>query len=450
MKANPESKKKTTFTKIVVMDTHFLYLPLFYAKHKNFFGFLPPNYSVDIVRSSDRTDLSAFSMLMDTTSTKNMGIDFAVCDPACVLDTGYDSGPSPVVLAELISNTAFWAIDRKSPPTAFLKDLGQFTKIIAFHPGTTSYGIASRISRDGGKDLHTIKSVYPNEELSALRGSASGTVALSPDILGIDHLLSNFDEFKIYLALGTTREYSSVLLTGLMTRDDVVRDHRDLVAGLLKALQQSMILIRHVTPDSITYANERFSGYGEDVVVRAFKRAEEGHVFPATIEVREAHWLNAAQVAADAKGDLYDPTEALRIYQQHIAPFAPLAQQAAREVYMQITSALEAAPSKTSFWRLYGLPTIWIGLGAASTLWFHWSSPIVIALMLITGTYIAGLVRFAPSSTGFYLHWTFLIMIVLLVIFGITYHRNGQMILGMIVAVSLSEAAIIHAESKKR
>jgi hypothetical protein len=449
MKANSGIPSQTMELKIVTMDSHFLYIPLFYAESKNYFGLLPPNYKITIIRSSERTDSSAFSMLMDTTSNKHQTIDFAVCDPACVLEANYGAGPFPVVLAELISNTAFWAIDRTSPPTSFLKDLERFTSIIAFHPGTTSYGIAKRISRRAGRKQTPIKSVFPNEELHALRASDSGTVALSPDILGIDDLLANFDEFKVYLALGTTREYNSVLLTGLMTRDDVVRDHRDLVVGILTSLQQAMVLIKQMTPEVVTYANLRFSGYGEDQVVRAFKRAEEGNVFPSSIEVREAHWMNSAQVAADAKNEPFDQVAALGLFHKHIAPYAPLAQQAKRDVYARIANALRPSP-KPSFGSVYGLPVFWLTLGAVSAFFFHWYSTIAIILALTVGTYIARFAAFPRRSSGLYFHWASMASIVILAIGGFTYQWKLDLVLGLMVPIVLFDLAIVHAETKKK
>ena len=97
------------------MTKHFLYLPLYYAHYRKYFGFIPAPHRIKntIVQSRDQTDVSAFEMLMDTTSEENRDIDFAVGDPTCILDYPQGAGPAPIILAELISNAAFWAINRR-------------------------------------------------------------------------------------------------------------------------------------------------------------------------------------------------------------------------------------------------------------------------------------------------------------------------------------------------
>lgn len=452
-KSHEGSSQKPKKSKIVVMTDHFLYLPLYYASSKNYFGFLPPGHSINIVPSIDRTDVSAFRMLMDVTSEENREIDFAVADPACILDSNSGTGPAPVILAELISNTAFWAIDRRTRPISFIKDIASFDRIIAFHPGTTSYGIASRIFRDAGK-AEAIKRVQPGQELVALQDSKKGTIALSPDILGIDQLISNHSEYNIDLALGSTPEYNSVLLTGLMTRSDVAAQYPELARGLLKALQQSLLLIKQCTPDVVRYANDRFLGYGEDHVVRALYRTDECHVFPTTIEVSEAHWINAARVACDAKKgcrwDAAAQSEALRLYQQSILPYSHLAKSAVHEIYSRVATALETEPPKTSIIKELGVPLLWLAVSGVVTKWLHWSAPVALACAVLLGVSVARLAGFAFRSMGWFLHW--LIVSATFVVFAgwQTFGWNRDLVLGIIATLVVGELSFIHSESKKK
>jgi hypothetical protein len=442
---------ETITTKIVVMDDHFLYLPLFYAKHRDFYGFIPPHYKVDIVKSADKTDISAFKMLMDVSSSRNADINFAVCDPACVLTAVGTSPPIPIVLAELISNTAFWAVDRTDRPASFLSELTAFKNIISFKPGTTSYGIASRIVREGkGNHAPTIRPVDPGHELVRLRTSERSTVALSPDILGIDHLLFNNAEFKIYLALGNTPEYSSVLLTGLMTRDDVFHNHKELTLGLLEAIQQSMILTKNRMPDVMKYADDRFGPFGEDLVRKAFDRADEAHVFPDNIVVKQAHWMNAADVAADSMGCPCDKTEALHVFHQHIAPYSHLTQQAVSKVYGRVADAFDKRQPKPQIWKTCLSIAGWIAAGAATMHWIHWSAPITLLVAIAVGMYSARLISFKEKSPGLYGHWALIVVAVVSILGRIGFQWDRWFVWSAIIAVVVGEITIIHIELQGR
>src|ERR1017187_7425735 len=212
-------------------------------------------------------------MLMDQ-SAVNAKVDFTVADPAWVLYNFPYPSIRPIVLGGLVTNTAFWAIDRRSKKILGLSDLAAFDKIIAFDRGTTSYGIASRILRGvGEKDLRSrVLRVKPGTELDALVESATGTMALSPNILNIDILLSNYPEFNIDLALASTTEYSNILITALMTRSDVIERDEPLVRNLLRAVQRALSLVRLRSADVIEYANIRFQGSGEDPIIGALDK----------------------------------------------------------------------------------------------------------------------------------------------------------------------------------
>lgn len=181
--------KYTVF--IIQMDQHFLYLPIYFAKHKGFFGYVPDEYEIDFKTSLERTDISAYEELMLRRTNENE-IKFAITDPTVVINRPLGvHEPSPVILAAMITNAAFWAVDHRAHEIKHFSDLGSFDKVIAYHPGTTSYGIAARVLREAGKDVSelNIKTVNRGEELLALTYSEHGTVAISPDILEIDALI---------------------------------------------------------------------------------------------------------------------------------------------------------------------------------------------------------------------------------------------------------------------
>lgn len=318
--------------KIIEMAHHFLYLPVHYAHHAKFFGCVPDRYELSVESTPSKTDRGAYRQLMSGAKSGDDYIGFAVADPAELLHDQDTQLSPPVVLAGLITNSSFWAVDRRTHKIRFLRDLASFDKIIAFAEGTTSNGIAHRIYRDANK-RPSVRSVEPGKELTLLTSSPKGTMALTPDLLGIDKLLSDqADIYHVDLALGTTPEYNNVLVTALLSRADVVQEHPELVRGLLTAIQRAMLLVRFADPRVVKFAIDSY-GESEGRIAGALRRAADAQVFPASIEVSQAHWLNAARAAADAAGRPYDDAEHDRVghlFRSAVEPYQVYAKDAIR------------------------------------------------------------------------------------------------------------------------
>jgi ABC-type nitrate/sulfonate/bicarbonate transport system substrate-binding protein len=344
-----------TKLKIVVFESPiFLYLPLHYARQKNWFNFLPPGYDIDITSSVGKTDKSCFDMLMSEKSTY-ANIAFALADPTAILDHAPFGGQRrPAVIASMITNTAFWAVNHGALRSRDAFDLAKFEKIITFGPGTTSYGIASGILRKSTRDVSsTIYHVDPKQELTTLLRETKGTVCLSPDILGIGEVLENNDGFEIELALGITPEFDNVLETALITRTDVLNEHGALVDALLKALQYALVMVRIQEPDVVQYANDYFRGKGEERVRSALNRAREANVYPTNIEVREASWMKAAEVAAHADAETFTPKkrqEARDVFDSTIAPYINRANEAVDAAYTALRGSLQVRDVGENRW----------------------------------------------------------------------------------------------------
>src|SRR5207253_5353896 len=107
----------------------------YFAREMKFFGEIPSHYTTSIQQASVGTDADAYLRLSRGEA------QMAICDPCAMI---YAAQPSftPVVLAGLVVRGAFWAVNTHSPQISELDDLAQFRHIVAFHPGTTSYGIA--------------------------------------------------------------------------------------------------------------------------------------------------------------------------------------------------------------------------------------------------------------------------------------------------------------------
>lgn len=453
------SKSEKRKTQIVVMDTHFLYLPLFYAKHKQFFGFIPNEYDVEIIPSAAHTDDSAYHMLMDTSSASNAHIDLAVADPGTVFKNFQSLEGQPAILAALISNTAFWAVDRRSRQIVLPKDLAAFESIIAFKPGTTSHSIAQRIFKDAKKP-YSILPVNPQQELVKLQETVN-TVALSPDILGIDHLVHHSEgHFNIDLNLGTTQEFSNVFTTALLSRRDFVDAHRDLIFGLLKALQLSLFFVKVQHPDLIQYTSDKF-GDSKERVTSALKRAEHSNVFPVSIEVSEATWMNAAKISCEAGGlssfGAEQQKEARRAFQQTIEPYLNLVRRAVNEIFSQVQPPIS---KQVPAWRPIAATSAAILLclvvGAMITKWCHWMAYGVFAVCTILAITISTWLKLKRGSATWFYHWFLCTAFQVVILAWLSPELQREISvptyipLGVAVTLLLAEWKLVNDQSEKK
>lgn len=446
-------EKKTL--QIVVMDEHFLYLPLYYAYDKKFFGLLPEDYELKIIRSTDRTDASAYRMLMDTRSVARTNVAFAVADPTTTLrDVSYEHS-APAILAALINNTAFWAVDRRTHVIRNPKDLAVFKQIIAFKPGTTSHSIAQRIFRDAERN-QSILPVNPSQELIALEESTD-TVALSPDILAIDHLLSHKSKYNIDLSLGTTEEFNGVFMTALLSRQDIVDQHRHLTIGLLKALQLANILVKSQAPDVITFAMERHSET-RDHVESALRRAEIDQVFPLSIEVSNVTWTKAAKIWFESTDAGFGPEQQnlARMTFQHAAqPYQALARSAVNELYSRVSAPIPTESLWPKVLRLSLVTVLSMMVGISAAKWSDWRGVLVIAVSTIIAISLDGWLKLKRHSISWLYHWLFCLgfQFVLFAYFSPEIVRliplNTYLPPGIAFALFLAELRLVHDERKK-
>jgi len=398
----PKDQKKM---EIVIMDNHFLYLPLFYAQSKDFFGHVPEGYSIEIITSPAHTDVAAYKMLMDTSSRKNTSVNFAIADPTTVLSHPATYDATPAILAAMISNTAFWAVDRNSHTVIKPQDLATFQNIIAFQPGTTSYSIAQRIFKDANKSPSIIQ-VNPNQELIALQKSTN-TVALSPDILSIDKLIHEEEKFHIDLELATTQEFQNVFMTALISRQDVVDQHRSMIVGLLKALQLSLLLVRAQAPDLLKFAEQRFP-LAKDRVESALNRASKAHVFPLSIEVSLVTWMNAAKLyyeSIPAGFDHPNQENARLVFKHAVQPYLALSREAVSDLYSRFTEPAKTEPLWPKVLRLSLVVVLCLGVGIAIKQWSDWKAIMVFILGTVPAIAIEKWLKLERTSLHWFVHW---------------------------------------------
>jgi hypothetical protein len=409
--------------KIAQMGMHFLYLPIYYAKYRDFFGYIGSEYTIEIITARPSTDAQAFRMLMRGGAPEHPEIHFAILDPTQMLNEEIivPAGEAPALLGGMVTNAAFWAIDRGSRKLVRVSDLAQFSKIIAFQPGTTSYSIAHRIYTDAGK-TPTIESVDPGQEWTAL-GLHTDTIALSPDILGADIEVET-GRYQIDLIVGTTPEYSNVLVSGLLSKRSVVEHHRGLVIGLLSAINHAAALVRNADPSVVEFAFGYFRGVrSQDRVRSALARSNAAYVFPYTIEVIDAQWLNAARAYSHASlpvgpdraaaEEMHDK-RAREVIESCIAPYRSLAREAvavfSRLLDKQTESAeRRTAPSWRRAWEWVRWPINIAGLVLLASLSHYLTNSeiMIIGVCAFLAYMISELkpLRLKPVPLANYIHW---------------------------------------------
>jgi hypothetical protein len=293
--------------------------------------------------------------------------------------------------------------------------LAKFDTIIAYPEGTTSHGIAKRIYGDANKTPSIIE-VEPGtgEELTRLTSSVKGTMALTPDILGIDKLMTDHPElYYVDLALGATPEYNNVLVTALLSRIDVVQGHPELVRGLLAAIQHSMLLVRLGDPKVIAFAKDSH-GKSEANIIGALSRAADAQVFPATIEASRAHWMNAAKAAADAAGRQWDDAEhdrAGHLFRSAVEPYQGSTRDAIRaHILPRLQSKGSDNQTSTQRWLKWLQPGA-LGLAAGTLLgagvaaWLGWPVFAVSVALCATGVWLTCRLPMNTSVRAIHLLW---------------------------------------------
>jgi hypothetical protein len=388
------------------MGKHFLYLPFYFACHKRFFGFLPEGVHVEIETSDPGTDKAAYIQMMSE-SPEHRDYVMAVADPVQVYQSSLGSARRPAILATLVTNGAFWAVNHGAKTSKGLRDLGLFERIIAYGPGTTSYSIAARIARDSGTTTPIadfIEVVEPGGELLLLTDPKKGAkaVALSPDLLWIEEMERNRIA-SIELPLGQTAEYNDVLVTALLSYEAFVCENPEIVNGIVKGIQKALLMTRLKNPEVIEYA-ENYFRFGEHAP-NAITKAIDSEVFPISVAVAQPHWLHASKAYFEASkgGAGWTKEEEARAYEYYkacVSPYLPIAQAAT-------TTAIEPAKVEhKANWR-WPLALIFAAICAGAL--FGWFP----ATLLASGAFVTWWLARQPSVSAYpFVFWTFILLAV--------------------------------------
>jgi hypothetical protein len=318
---------------IAIRDTHFLYLPVLFAEEHSFFGLLPDDCTISFQRVRPMNDEEVYRRVtVDEGNDGPAGL-FGLCDPTeLYLDKAVQRS-RPCVLASIVTNAAFWAVDRGNGTSEVLGDLRSYDTILSYASGSTAYSMAEQICRATGREPDKcIREVA--DTLTELPRTARGSaIALSPELLEIEVMTSRPGGFVIELSLARTAEYTGALVTTLISRQDVVLNHPDVVTPLLRAIYRALKMTQRQDAVVEDFVVKRF-GHSAAIVKRAIEKANKSAVFPASLIVNEGEWRRALEARKSPITDLAkEETQRLAAtyFAAYCAPFAKWAVTAERE-----------------------------------------------------------------------------------------------------------------------
>jgi hypothetical protein len=295
---------------ITLMMRTFLYLPLYVADElKLFKKHVPHGYEVSLERrSGEQLDREVYERVVED-KAGDENIWFGVGDPMPVYQSKNSRSAEERkgrVIAALINKATFWAVDRNTSVSHYYELPIKFEKIITFKEGTTCNVLAKDVAvkRSTGVTIESIivEGVEPGYELRTLAAlkSEPKVVAITPNLLETINY-TNAGKLKICYSFATSGMFSNLLVTAIITREDVIANHAPLVRGILLALEEAYALI-HLRDDRVIEIGSKIFNSEKNIITQTLNRALDEDLFPTDIRVERDSWYNAVRIHHRAKG----------------------------------------------------------------------------------------------------------------------------------------------------
>jgi hypothetical protein len=166
---NKDNQKR--IIKVLQMGKHFSYLPIYHAIHQNWFG---QSEELRFEPVEGETDVAVCEKLLNSTDEDTL---FAIADPITAIERKKHEGRELVVLAPIVTNSAFWlATKDTSKSINSVNEISTFSKMIAYRRETTSFRLAKSLADSfWGKETFNIQ-----ESQSPLDGSKKSIILINP------------------------------------------------------------------------------------------------------------------------------------------------------------------------------------------------------------------------------------------------------------------------------
>ena len=290
----PSGQPSTSLKKVVINEAvrTLLYLPLYHAIEKNYFR--DEGIQVDIVTGGTATN--SFAAMLSGEA------DFSQADPMYV-PISREKGGKTKIVAQVVGRIALWGLTM-SPDTHDMSAASLRDKKISTQPRPmTAYTYTVMTVRDAGltpeKDVEIIQSQPGTEIIPLLNNQADFAVTLEPST-------SIAVSKGAHVVLSYPKLYGDQVFTGLMTREEYIKENYDTVIKVVRAYQKSLTDL-HTNPESaIESAKKYFPQLDGTIVASAVRRMVDDQVFPLSVLISNESWDKAIAVRM-AAGDLKSP-----------------------------------------------------------------------------------------------------------------------------------------------
>lgn len=281
----------TTPKKVVINEAArtLLYLPLYHAIEKGYFR--EAGLEVNLVTGGTATN--SFASMLSGES------DFSVADPMYV-PISREKGGQTKVVAQLVGRIAIWGVTFDPQVTSMTAATIKGKKI-STHPNPMSaYAYTTKLIQDSGlrpdKDVELITSTPGTEIVPFLNRQVNFMVSVEPNV-------SKAVAEGAHVVLSYPQALGDQVLTGVMTREDYIKGHPDVVTAVVKALQKSLNDIRANPGNAMASAKKYFPQLEEPIIQSAINRMVADDVIPRSILISEESWNKALAVRV-AAGDI--------------------------------------------------------------------------------------------------------------------------------------------------
>lgn len=291
---------------IATADKAPLYFPLYLA-HERGFASVPPRYAKSTIIEAPR-DVNGDKWALDKLVNRSAGnqVMFAVCDP--VLTESY-RGDGVNVIATIVSKAAFWLLNHHHRINSE-KDFGAFEKLYTYPKEMSAYWIA-KLAEEKSNRTDMVQPVKRGDECTKFRDDTK-SAAMTADI--VTALGLTIDDGSIVYSWAKHPEYSNFMLSSLITTEEILAQHPDLVDGVLRGLVKANHEIQYLHTDQHKdFA--RIYDTGDEIAQRVLRQLSADTVFPASIVPTMSSWHSAYRIYASVKGRDFVESEATDRFQ---------------------------------------------------------------------------------------------------------------------------------------
>lgn len=269
-----------------------LYLPLYLGMEAGYFA--QEGIDIDLVFAGNDDQIFA--------AVASGSVSFGMGDPiftAIAQEKGFPAKTVAMMISKL-GNTGF-TNNPEIPLVERPEDLAGL-RIGSFPSPSTTYVQLEEIVDEIPETLPKAKIVQapPGAQLALLE---AGAVDIAVDLEPAVSRLAN-EGYRIVFNLDEFTE--PLVITGLMTREEVIEKRPDLVAGMVRALQKSLDTIHNDPEETARIALEIFPDIGTDVVRAALSRMLAKNVYPRSVVIQDLDWQRSLQIRLE-RGDLKRP-----------------------------------------------------------------------------------------------------------------------------------------------